>query len=327
MLKVLWKFLGKKPLQPEHQPPVAQQPPTEIVVEGMLPLALTAHLNWHHDLPIPDWSAIYTWLDTAANESTKNEAYSACERAWLLHFAAALGTDHHLYESRQAMVLSSVEPQVARATLAYMERTLKRISGILSGLAEIPQHGKDILIMFDGQDDYYRYISYCYPEEGEFALSGGTHVNMGCSHFVTVKEDLSRVEPIIAHEMTHACLSRLPLPVWLNEGLAVNVEQRLTGQRASSWTPQELHEKHLRFWGESEIQEFWSGASFNRTDDGNLLSYDLARILVEHLARDWERFRQFVLAADQIDGGARAAREFLGISLGSLVASLFEERS
>lgn len=322
MYRFLKGFLGKTQSQPT---PAVWQAPTEVVVEGMPPLVLPQYLGWYCDLPVPDWPAIHLWLDMATDESMKNAAYIACVRAWLLHFCKALGANYYLLESEQAMVLSSAKPDIVQVTLSYMERTLKRISYMLDGLAKVPSHGKSILILFDDLDDYYRYVSYYYPEDGKFALSGGIHINAQCSHFVTVENDLPLIEPIIVHEMTHACLSHLPLPAWIYEGLAVIVEQELAGRKFASWTPQEMREKHMFFWGKSEIQEFWSGSSFQRTDDGNLLSYDLARILVEQLGQNWDQFRQFALVADQRDGGAHAARKFFGVSLGALVASLFQK--
>ncbi|MCL2871535.1 MAG: hypothetical protein FWF41_00895 [Betaproteobacteria bacterium] len=325
----MFKFLrSKSQPQSEHPSPAVQVAPDEIAIEGMAPLAFTKLLEWDHGFPIPDWPAIYSWEDTAADEPMRNEACAACERAWLLHFGVALGADYRLSESERVLVLSSAEPKVAQATLAYMERVLERICGMLKGLAEVLAYGKEILILFDEQDDYYRYVFHYYPEEGEFAHSSGVFINKACGHFVTTKSDLSLIEPTIVHEMTHACLSYLPLPTWLNEGLAVNVEQALTKSRVTRRDlddMQETRQKHLSFWGESEIQEFWSGASFYRAGDINSLSYDLARILVEYLARDWERFRQFALTAHWNDGGASAAREFLGVSLGALVASLLEK--
>lgn len=150
------------------------------------------------------------------------------------------------------------------------------------------------------------------------------HIDAGCSHYATVKNDLRLIEPIIAHEMTHGCLGHLRLPAWLNEGLAVNVEQRIA-PTPSAHTPLQLHGKHAAFWGESEIQEFWAGKSFLRPDDGNLLSYALARLIVEQLSRDWEPFRRFVLAADSADAGAAAAKEHLGVDLGEFVCALLEK--
>jgi hypothetical protein len=59
-------------------------------------------------------------------------------------------------------------------------------------------------------------------------------------------------------------------------------------------------------------------------DDGNLLSYDLARILVEQLAKSWEPIKHFVVTADRRDSGASAASAVFGIDLGSLVCALLE---
>src|SRR5439155_15479306 len=130
---------------------------------------------------------------------------------------------------------------------------------------KIPEWGKDILIVFDDVDAYYRYVSHYYPESGEFGLSSGMYINVGCGHFVTVKSDLRVIEPVIAHELTHGCVSHLSLPAWLNEGLAVNTEQCLSPPGPPRFTPRQMHNKHRRFWGHSEIQEFWSGKSFLRS--------------------------------------------------------------
>jgi hypothetical protein len=142
-----------------------------------------------------------------------------------------------------------------------------------------------------------------------------------------VKSELRQVEATIAHEMTHSCLEHLPLPLWLNEGLAVNTEERLTGVKPSLLTPDRLHDKLRRFWSVVSIQEFWSGRSFDRPGDSNQLSYALARIIVEQLAKDWGPFREFVLRADRADAGAAAARECLGLDLGSIVTVLLERET
>ena len=242
-------------------------------------------------------------------------------------FREALGPLFRLREAKSAALLSSLDDGVATATLSYMERTLKRVAATLDGLAQIPPWGKDILVVFDDVESYYKYVSYYYPDAGEFAFSSGMYIDTGCAHFVTVKADLRAIEPVIAHEMTHGCLTHLPLPLWLNEGLAVNTEQQIAGVSQSLLTAHELHRKHLNFWGPQEIQEFWSGESFKKTDDGNMLSYDLARLIVAQWAMDWETFKRFVLEAHAADAGATSAQEHLNIDLGALACALLEKDS
>jgi hypothetical protein len=180
-------------------------------------------------------------------------------------------------------------------------------------------------LVLDDEESYYDYLSCYYPEQGEFAFSGGIFIKSGCMHFVTKANRLSAMEPVIAHELTHSALAHLDLPTWLDEGLAVNTERLVVGgTQYMSHTAQELRNMHLAFWRDAEIAEFWSGLSFHRPDNGNLLSYELARIMVEQMNRDWASFVQFVLNAQRKDAGAAAAQEFMGIELGAYVSALLE---
>jgi hypothetical protein len=327
MLDRLRSQIGKKDRQPDSIAPATDADvlaPDEVTVNGSPALRFVDHLTTQYGLPIVNWSPVQDWVNAIASPELRTHAWTECERAWLLHLRKALGPGYRLVESEDAALLSSLEPNVAKATLGYIDRTRRRVVHVLDGIAHVPEWGKDLLIVFDDSETYYHYVSYYYPDSGEFAFSGGMHINAGCSHFVTVKSDLRSIEPVIAHEMTHGCVGHLPLPLWLNEGLAVNTEHRLAGAGVRLYTPQEMRDKHLAFWGAQEIQEFWSGASFGRTDDGNLLSYDLARIMVEQMAKDWESFKRFVLTADRADAGASAASEQFGIELGECACALLE---
>ncbi len=86
-------------------------------------------------------------------------------------------------------------------------------------------------------------------------------------------------------------------------------------------------DQHKRFWRVRELQEFWSGKSFFRTGEESHRSYQLARVMVEELAKNWESFKRFVLAADSKDAGARAAREEMGTDLGEVFSGLLQRPS
>jgi hypothetical protein len=298
--------------------------PDKIWVDGAPPFPFAGHLKLHHGLPIADWEAVHRWLEESVPKGQRAAAWMASERAWMEHLCAALSGSYRLVEGDTAMVLSSLEQNVAQAAVAFMEKSLRRILAALDGIAQIPDLGKDLLLVFDSEERYYEYVSNYYPENGEYAFSGGMHINWGCGHYVTVKDGLHTIEPTIVHEMTHGCLSHLPIPAWLNEGMAVNVERRFTGVRPGLYTPEQVHAKHLAFWGEAEIQQFWSGKSFLRPDEGNMLSYDLARVLVDFFGREWQGFTAFALAASSSDGGKEAASRHLALSLGAAVCAVFD---
>jgi hypothetical protein len=326
VLKLLQSIFSGKASAEESSPPsaTAQIAPETVLIDGAVPFPLSSHITIDNQFPYVDWSAVESWVAKLPSDEIQELAWSTCERAWLLHFRAALGPNYQLSEANDALLISSLEPNVARATLEFMNLTLRRIVHALSGVAAVPESGRDILIVFDDYDGYYKYVSHYYPEQGEFAGSSGMYLHSGCNHFVTVKSDMQIIEPVIVHEMTHGCVAHLPLPAWLNEGIAVNMEQRLGHAGSSLYTPQEMHQKHLEFWGPPEIQEFWSGKSFLRNDEGSMLSYDLARIMVEQIAKDWEAFRDFVLAADRADSGSAAASEHLEVDLAQCVCAILD---
>ena len=298
-------------------------PPAVLSAPGIGDFDLRAHLSDAGGFPLPDWDRVQDWVERVAEEAEQAKAWSAAEHAWLQHLCAALGERYCLREEGSTLLVSSLDDRVAQATLRFVNRTSQRIVRLLDGIAQVSPWGYDILLVLDDEDTYYRYVAQYYPEPGEFAASSGMYINHGCGHFVTVTADLRAIEPVIAHELTHACVSHLPLPAWLNEGIAVNTEQRLSPAPGRP-DPQAMHARHRSFWGPEEIQQFWSGKSFLRPDEGNALSYDLARILVAQFGADWPRFQAFVVEADAEDAGASAAQARLGVGLGDAVAALLE---
>ncbi|CAN7456655.1 hypothetical protein [Acidovorax sp. LjRoot194] len=305
--------------------------PTSIELAGSAPFDVLAHL---HTVPGGfvqlDWQAVDEWATgPGAAEPVVTEAINQVRRAWLLHLRDALGgrvqPHPHLHESEDVYILSALEPAVARATAQFVSKTRQRILKVLDGVAHFHEGEKSVVLVLDSEDTYYEYVAQFYPDAGEFAFSGGMFIHHGCPHFVVVQADLAAIEPVIAHELTHSALSYLHLPTWLDEGLAVNTEQRLAGAARGQQTPQAMHQRHQRFWTAERVQEFWTGDSFHRTDDGNQLSYDLARIAVAQMAAgDWAAFTQFVTTASRSDAGAAAARDALGLDLGEYIGTLVQ---
>lgn len=302
---------------------VDEEAPSELQVDSAQALALGEHMGQIQGMPVFDWQAVAAWLDQLPAED-RADARDQARRAWLLHLRDALGGSFYLHESEHAYVLSSLEPNVALATAAYVATTRKRVGRVLEGIAHFEPGEKSILLVMEDEEAYYHYVAGYYPASGEFAFSSGVFINAGCPHFVVPRASLGAIEPVIAHELTHSAVHHLRLPLWVDEGLAVNTEQRLVGTPPSLYSLGEMRRKHLAFWGAQEIQEFWSGRSFRRADDGNMLSYDLARILVAQMGRDWAAFSRFAASARRDDAGLAAARAALGVDLPAFVCGVLD---
>jgi hypothetical protein len=332
----MFDFVRKKLLgqvtapSPPVKAAMVQTPPASVSVAGRR-FDLSASLHLYEQLPHLDWQAVRAWVEPMPEEADRHAAWSACEAAWLEHLAWALGDGFEVYNAEDTMLLTNTSLAEAKSAMRSLTASRRDVLGVLESLARDEGWGDHIVILCADQDSYYRYVSRFYPDAGEFAFSGGMFINAGCAHFVSVQSDFYALQPVIAHETTHALLAHLSIPAWLNEGLAVNTERRLfpppVNPTTPGLTPQQMHRRHQNFWGFNEVQEFWSGKSFLRNDEGNELSYDLARILVSQFSKDWHAFVPFANAAVMDDAGQAAAREHLGLDLGLAMAAVLEREA
>lgn len=304
-------------------------PPSTLEAPGGAPaFDVQAHLQWGNGLPVMDWQALAAWALVEADESARAAAIDRGRHAWLLHLrhhlGSHMGSHMGLHVTDTVYLLSSLNDRAERSMSEYVATARARIERLLGDVARFPAGMRSIVLVLDDEEAYYRYVSNYYPD-GDFATSGGMFIDAGCPHFVVVRAVLNQIEPVIAHELTHAALAHLRLPRWLDEGIAVNTERRVAGPQGSLYTPHELHAMHREHWSLTKIQRFWSGESFFKPGDDTLLSYELARIIVEQMSRDWDGFQAFLRTAAQADdAGAAAARESLGIDLGGYAAALVE---
>lgn len=267
----------------------------------------------------PDWNKITQKVgEDKTHEELQKYWLSQCNE-WLLAVARKYGDDYRIEETPNFSVLSNESPRYVKVFSAFLERTLKRILRALDGVASDEGYGKHVAMIFANVDQYYDYLSLFYPEEGQFGLSSGSYINQGYGHFAFPSQDIDFAEPLAVHELTHACLAHLPIPIWLNEGLAVFMEENLAGQRL--YINNEIVNRHQNYWNQETIQDFWSGDSFYAVDQGQELSYHLAHILVSNITSDYSMFSQFANSAHFEDAGASAAGKHLGISLEYMVGT------
>ena len=313
MLKTLRSLFGGAPTSDAS--PVARVTTTFADVD----------MVWYADtrMPLPVWEEIAKAERTEWTPAEHDTFRTAAAGRWLQAIAAGLSSRYRIHESEDFLLLSELEDRPAEIFMRFCQSVRRRIVRNLRDIAVPRSGGKHVVMVFASQDEYYDYIAHYYPDDGgEYAMSAGMFIHGGYGHFVMYEGEMEHMQPVIAHELTHCLLSHLPIPAWLNEGLAVNTEHSifpyLADPRSSLYYPHEIRAKHAAFWNAGTIQEFWSGKSFLRSDDGNMLSYDLASRITAVAARGEEAFRAFVLKTDARDAGM-SAEHWLGYPLEHLV--------
>ncbi len=271
-------------------------------------------------LPIPAWES----NQPAIKDDKKAELHLYWTQAastWLDHLSKAFDAPLQIYESEDFFLLSALQQRPSEVLLEYAQKAKKRNLATLDAIASDEGYGKHIICVLHNEDDYYRYVSEYYPQNGEFAFSGGMFIQQGYGHFVFSQGGMDSMEPTLVHELAHALLSHLPIPAWVNEGLAVNTERRWA-PRPPQYKPQEIAYMHTKFWNSETMQEFWSGKSYLRPDEGNTLSYDLAQRMIARIGQDHAALVNFVNAAEDEDSGHQAALDHLGLPLNEIVSEV-----
>lgn len=266
--------------------------------------------------PRVDWEgATVAFGENGALSST---ARDQLVEGWLGHVVEARGPsarwtrhDHfHLVE----LPVDDRAQHALRWAHEIRVSVLRRLDGIARALSTpLP------MLLFVEEVDYVDYHVDFMADlpDAEVASSGGMFLDVGCPHIAAPLG--TQLESVLAHELTHALVHHLPLPVWLNEGFAVAMQEQWTGFGWPLTT--ETIADHRRLWNQSSIQRFWSGQAFHEPALQQV-AYQLANVLVTRLAGNYDRLRHFATAATVDDAGASAFASTYGEDLRHLLEPL-----
>lgn len=263
----------------------------------------------------PDWDAIHVYVTREFARSEWHDVYLSIARCWLRQLKEDLGGKYRCRETDDFFLLWAESPAAGEELLEHATKCLRVLESQIKPLLARELYGKRTIIAFSDLDDYFSYLAHFYPD-GTYAQSGAAFIPAGYAHIVLPLTHRFTVKRALGHELVHNCLFQYQMPTWVNEGLAQRLENVLSGGRFL--LTREMADLHHAYWNEQTIQSFWSGNSFH-DPEGSGLSYELAQVLVEVLARDWSTFLDFVAAADWRDAGQDAARRILVQCLGDAV--------
>lgn len=301
--------------------------PSNVVLPVIERDEIAGFLAESHGLPQVDWGMADLWVSKRANSAIDREMWRrAVASAWLDALRDAIDVAHRRWKGAAVEGIGPVEddlaPRVARATeraIGVIEPALRAIRGDqpIEALA---------IVALQETEDYYSFIAHEYPEEGQFATSGGVYMRQREVDFPVIAMPLRvrhSVENTIAHELTHHALWMLDLPLWVEEGFTQMMEERVTGASNFVFT-RETVERHRSHWGRSGLDRFWSGEAFHSPeDDEQELAYNLSQAIVRRQLSDRaQAFFAFTRACRSADDGAEAAGQHLDCGLDELAGQV-----
>ena len=299
-----------------HQAPKLQpEPPADLPECDLTDLDLG--FDYVDGFSRPDWERIGRFIKHNVPREEWSKTWSFIADQWLQQLARDLGGGAFVSRSQNFLIMSDLGHEKTSSLITYAESALMTVRNRLGPAAWQGYYGKHVLLFFSDQEDYFAYISYFY-HEGSHALSAGVFIRSGYAHIAVPYVNGWSAEHTLVHELVHNLLCHLAIPSWLNEGLACLIERQIS--RRPFAVDRELAERHMTFWNVKNIQEFWSGKSFDVPGDESQLSYSLAEIIVILMSERAKNFADFVQSAEWRDGGQDAALKILDMDLGDVVA-------
>jgi hypothetical protein len=271
--------------------------------------------------PYLDWKRVWDYINQNVARSAWNDAWREAVLQWLEKFRTTFKPNYFLSESDNFFLVSRQAKDAREEILAFVEKARQQIQSELRGIKLKETFGKHVILLFEQIDDYYRYISYFYPE-GTHALSWGVFLKKGYAHIAIPFYDARNTRAVLTHELAHNALFTLPVPRWLNEGVAKIFESQISGSRGTGFdVDMDMADRHHAYWTPENIQTFWSGQSF-LSPDSTELSYSLANILINLIAEEKGDFKNFLQNAHYSDSGEAAFSKVYRKNLGQ-IAGIF----
>lgn len=277
--------------------------------------------------PRIDWSVVQQAAAHFDKHPALDQIWTELASQWLELLGNHLGDRYRIFESQHVLLLSAQPSDEARRFLEVADAAYARLQDLIAPSKEALGCGKHVIFMPLGNDAYYDYVSFYHPDEdSNRGASAGMHIGRGYKHTVICGHATGAYLRTMAHELAHNMVSHLPLPLWLNEGLAQRAEDMI-GEFRGPLIGRRGARLQTRYWSRFGLDPFWTGKSFFKRSSQRL-SYQLSNILFRNLTSHRSRrknVRTFLATAHRRDAGQAACLECFGCPLSTLVEEFLGE--
>ncbi|MCE2968449.1 MAG: hypothetical protein ACK5WB_14400 [Phycisphaerales bacterium] len=303
---------------------VSLSPPPDLVT---IERDKVAHL-WHRPegLPRLDWLMAAAWVQRNAPRNVNHAPWlRAVLAACLDDLRDDLSVDHRRWRSRHIEGIAPLDGSTSASIASTAERSCKILAESLRIIrGDIPV-APVAIVAITPLDAYIDFTSAYFPDQGEFATSGGLYLNEGTGSIpiIAINAATPTAAPqTVAHELTHHALHGLRVPLWIEEGFTQMMEERVTGV-CHFTLDREMAERQRDHWSEHDLDSYIEGDAFHSPEgDTQELAYHLSQWVVRgELTRRGNDFLSFVRACQQGDPDHHC-RRMLGSSQRELIATV-----
>ncbi len=272
-----------------------------------------------YPLPRVDWDVVGRWIAKHVPQAEQTQAWTDVVDQWLDRLDRALGKNNRAMLSKNLLLFAPSNFPYMERLLDFAEAGLVEIQTALGDLASESRRGPIVLLLFKDDRTYGRYTSPFDPAAGAVQSIGMCFRSSSLVHVALRSATIEILERTVLHEITHACLGHLNLPLWLEEGITQMAEEAALPAWSRFKINSEQASANREFWREQGLNEFWWGDGFFALDGMQQFSYQFAQIMFRLITSTHkQRLPEFVRRACADDAGDSAARDVLGMGLAEI---------
>ncbi len=287
-------------------------------------------LKYFHDLgnsQMLDWDRVATIIGDQ-DGADLSQSWSQAAGLWMVKLADEQEEAVDVFETKNLVVMSPTVGENRDRLAKNLEKALEAVIGYLGSAAESVRYGKMGVLIFANPHCYNNYIAGFYPEGSVVPMSGGMCITEGYVHVALYEDEWGDLLSVFSHEASHAYVSHLTLPAWMDEAIAMRMETLVAG-REEYQLDRELFERHQALWNWENLERFKSGESWSIAGDLFELSYQLAEILWKKIETNLDaqafEIQELIKTASWQDAGEKALQEIFGVGLDDLFRSFLGE--
>jgi len=273
---------------------------------------------------VVDWDEVEASIEKERGEGGLDEYWGHAARCWISKVADGQRNEARVFETANLLVMSSYASEGQVRLGRNLEEALSSVLSYLGQAAESERWGKLVVLVFEDSLSYSNYIAQFYPEDSVIPMSGGICINEGYVHIALYEDEWGDLISAFVHEATHAYVGHLPLPLWMNEAIAMRMEGLVAG-KPEYQLDRELYGRHRTHWNRETLEQFKSGEAWSIPGDSSGFSYQLAEILWKKIETNLEakpdEIQELIGKASWEDSGELALQEIFGIQLDDLLRS------
>jgi hypothetical protein len=250
----------------------------------------------------------------AAADSEANEPPPPTAEAFCASLVASLGSHYRISQDGVFHWVTPFAPDAHERFAQQARYAIARVGQTIPGLVTTPPDGGWPAVLFSSVDEQLAYEGL-FGGAGAQIINGGVWRNWPIGHLAIPVNQWDALDAAFGHELVHACLSDTGVPVWLQEGLATELETGM-GNRVAPLNDLHQWKETLAWWRSHPPDPFWTGEAFSNPESSRH-AYALAQVIALRLTHrpdrlrlactiGWEAWEDQDTAVRQLMGGDRA---------------------